>query len=128
MAIKTEVVLPDGNSIKCKCGKRILTAGKDMRLFIPSVHGECFKCGTTFIFDKLFMDDNKVIQPIKQKKGEEMSILEKLDEGRIFDIELVEGGFEFGEGCDGCFSVVLTRDELLKLIDELKELSEKVKK
>ena len=59
MAIKTQVTLPDGKAIKCECGNEILTVGKNMQLVIPSIHGKCFECGSTFIFDTLYMDDPK---------------------------------------------------------------------
>ena len=58
MSIKTEVISPEGASVKCKCGKIIFTVGKNMQIDMPYLKGKCFKCGSPFIFDKLYMNNN----------------------------------------------------------------------
>jgi len=59
MAIKTEMILTDGKSIKCNCGKKILTISTNIQLVIPYLSGKCFRCGSSFVFDKLYIDNNK---------------------------------------------------------------------
>lgn len=52
------------------------------------------------------------------------SILEKLDEKRVFYIEKLGDKFEIIECCDNYFSLVITREEMLKLSEEIKKLAE----
>lgn len=69
MTIKTEMVLPNGKSVKCQCGRRIFTVGKNMQLVISYLNGKCLDCGATFVFDKLYMDDNQSLKlPIQYKE------------------------------------------------------------
>ena len=52
--------------------------------------------------------------------GEEWNnILDALDDKRIFDIEVNGNTAIFTEGCDDCFSLELTKAQVLMLADEL---------
>jgi hypothetical protein len=66
---------------------------------------------------------NNSITGLKQER-EHSSILEALDIKRIFSVQkLNDGTFDFVEQCDQCFGLALTKDQLLGLIEELKELA-----
>ena len=47
-----------------------------------------------------------------------------LDRRKVFSIQKVEGGFEVWEECDRYYSATLTREHLLQLAEELKQLAE----
>ena len=52
------------------------------------------------------------------------TILEAMDDIRVFDIErLSNGNFEIVEGCDSCFAAELTKDQILALSRELAGLA-----
>lgn len=54
-----------------------------------------------------------------------VSMLEKLKHDRVFDIETHDDGklFMFVEKCDDWFTSTMSRDGLLKLIDEMRRLA-----
>jgi len=47
------------------------------------------------------------------------TILDYLSDNRIFSIDVVDGGVCITEGCDDCFSVELTKKQLVQLANEL---------
>jgi len=49
-------------------------------------------------------------------------VIKALHEARVFYIEKHEEGFEFIDGCDGCFSAILTENHIYQLMRELHEL------
>jgi len=51
----------------------------------------------------------------------EKGILIKGGNERILSVVKNEQGIQFMEECDGCFSEIYTKDEAMKLIDELRE-------
>jgi hypothetical protein len=50
------------------------------------------------------------------------TILEKLSEARIVDFTRKGDEFEVSEACDCYFNAILSKSEMLQLIEELKEL------
>lgn len=54
-----------------------------------------------------------------------MKILDRLGstDGRVFDIEKTDAGFEIREACDYYFVVTLTADELRQLGQELIDIA-----
>lgn len=53
-----------------------------------------------------------------------MKILELLEEEKIFDIYAIgDGKFNVVERCDNWLSVSLTKDQLLQLAEEIRELA-----
>ena len=55
---------------------------------------------------------------------EYISLLDALEKGRVFDIYPIDGGFRMTEGCDDCFGIDLTKQDLIDLSDELRKLAE----
>lgn len=54
----------------------------------------------------------------------EDNLLEALSSAAIFDVERsVDGRFYFSDGAEGCFGATLTRDQVLALADELRDLA-----
>ena len=51
-----------------------------------------------------------------------MTILEKLEEAKVFRIRPKDGNFKVREECDGYFFMMLTKEELLQLADEITQL------
>ena len=51
------------------------------------------------------------------------SIIERLEDARVVEIERKGRGFRFRESCDRYFEIYLTRAQLLRLIDELTTLA-----
>ena len=62
-------------------------------------------------------------EPVLAHKAETPSILSRLEDKRIFSIELFEDGFMICEQCDAYFWVKLTREELLQLAAEILEVA-----
>ena len=52
---------------------------------------------------------------------EEKGILIKGGDERILSVVKNEDGIQFMEECDGCFSETYTKEEALKLVEELRE-------
>jgi hypothetical protein len=52
-----------------------------------------------------------------------MTILKRLEEGRIFSVDKIGFAFMFQEECDRHYVEELSRDEVLKLADEMIELA-----
>jgi len=50
------------------------------------------------------------------------SVLQGLDRANILSVEKTEKGYEFVDGCDCYYGRTLTREQLDKLIEELKSL------
>lgn len=57
-----------------------------------------------------------------------MSILEKLSDERIFYLELTNNNtlVKITENCDSYFTATLSKDELSSLIEELKDIRDKM--
>lgn len=53
------------------------------------------------------------------------TVLEVLKEARVLTVKQVPGGFRFRERCDRYYQIVLTREQVLALADELRALVEK---
>lgn len=53
------------------------------------------------------------------------TVLEVLKEARVLTVKQVPGGFRFRERCDRYYQVVLTREQVLALADDLRALVEK---
>ena len=51
--VKNNIV--KGRTIKCECGEKVLNIGKNMRLSIPYLTGECLKCGSVLIIESLYV-------------------------------------------------------------------------
>ena len=58
------------------------------------------------------------------EKPEGETWLSWLDRRNVFSIQKAAGGFEVREECDGYYSAPLTREHLLLLAEELKQLAE----
>ena len=56
----------------------------------------------------------------ENRYGEKGILLKEGDE-RILSVVKNENGIQFMEECDGCFSHTYTKEEALKLVDELRE-------
>ena len=55
------------------------------------------------------------------------TVLEALKDARIFSVEAISNGrFQFQELCEGDFWAQLTKDQLLHLADELRDLANTV--
>ena len=52
------------------------------------------------------------------------SILEGLEDRNIINICKDNGGFRISEACDHYYTAVLTKEQLIKLSDELREFAE----
>ncbi len=66
------------------------------------------------IYDKEILDEN-----------EYSSILDGLAGEAIFTIEKVPEGFLFVENCDNYFQTILTKEQMIKLSDEIRALADK---
>lgn len=53
------------------------------------------------------------------------TVLEVLKGARVLTVKQAPGGFRFRERCDRYYQVVLTREQVLALADELRALVEK---
>jgi len=63
-------------------------------------------------------------EPCDFKKGN--SILNVLEKGRVFTINKIpDGRFDFVEGCDENFGVVLTKEQMIILAAEILKLAGK---
>jgi len=52
-----------------KCGAEIIHIGKNMQLFILSIHYKCLNCNTIGLFDSIMIDTTDKINSKKKGKG-----------------------------------------------------------